>query len=79
MSADGTSWNPADLAINGHALYKKVNAFIYDGEARAIEQDGTLVATMQGPFHIDIATNGATWTNGTDTWVITDAGCGCGS
>lgn len=72
----GNSWSNANVNT-GTQTFKKVRATIYDGMANLYEADGTVVATMQNPVVEGYDSNSATWSNGSETWQVTKAGCGC--
>lgn len=74
----GESFNKAKVRI-GDQTFDKVYAFIYMDTAKATAGDGKVLAEMKGDIQVLNATSdGAEWTNGSETWYIEKVGCGCG-
>lgn len=74
---NGTVFSRSNVTIDGQ-LIKGVRAVIAKGIGHLLESDGTEIKTMTPPIDItDYFDNGATWSNGTDTWVIREADCNC--
>lgn len=76
--AVGESFNRAKVTI-GETVHKNTRALIIDGDGVLTDRSTReTLFTMEGPITITEASRaGATWTNGTETWIIARQGCSC--
>lgn len=77
--AVGEVFNKANVKI-GDQTFDRAYAYIYGDTATAAASDGRVLARMSGTIEVTNASSeGAEWSNGTETWHIDKVGCGCGS